>query len=88
MAFSIVTDQCEGVADCVGACPVRCISQGPGKNAKGTDWYRIDFSKCIDCNICLQVCPVEGAVVAEERPDLQRDAGGTGGKKKKLFGLF
>jgi NAD-dependent dihydropyrimidine dehydrogenase PreA subunit len=68
---TIVTKTCEGVADCVDACPVACIHPGPGKNEKGTDWYWIDFATCIDCGICLQVCPVEGAIVPEERPDLQ-----------------
>ncbi len=72
MAHTIVTDVCEGVADCVEACPVACIHDGPGKNKKGTAWYWIDFATCIDCGICLQVCPVEGAIVAEERPDLQK----------------
>lgn len=72
MAHTILTDTCEGVADCVGACPVACIHEGPGKNVKGTEWYWIDFSTCIDCGICLQVCPVEGAIVPEERPMLQR----------------
>ncbi len=43
MSHTIVTEVCEGVADCVGACPVACIHPGPGKNAKGTDWYWIDF---------------------------------------------
>jgi len=38
---SIVTGICEGVADCVSACPVACIHPGPGKNVKGTDWYWI-----------------------------------------------
>jgi NAD-dependent dihydropyrimidine dehydrogenase PreA subunit len=68
---TIVTNTCEGVADCVDACPVACIHEGPGKNTKGTDWYWIDFATCIDCGICLQVCPVEGAIVPEERPELQ-----------------
>ena len=72
MPHTIVTNQCEGVADCVDACPVACIHEGPGKNIKGTDWYWIDFATCIDCGICLQVCPVEGAIVADERPDLQK----------------
>ncbi|VXD23525.1 conserved hypothetical protein [Planktothrix serta PCC 8927] len=72
MPHSIVTDVCEGVSDCVAACPVACIHEGPEKNKKGTDWYWIDFSTCIDCGICLQVCPVEGAIVAEERPELQK----------------
>ena len=35
MAHSIVTDVCEGIADCVDACPVACIDQGKGKNKKG-----------------------------------------------------
>ena len=73
MAHTIVTDVCEGVADCVDACPVACIHEGPGKNMKGTDWYWIDFNICIDCGICLQVCPVEEAIVPEENPDLQKD---------------
>jgi NAD-dependent dihydropyrimidine dehydrogenase PreA subunit len=72
MAHTILTDTCEGVADCVEACPVACIHEGPGKNVKGTDWYWIDFATCIDCGICLQVCPVEGAIVPEEQPMLQR----------------
>jgi NAD-dependent dihydropyrimidine dehydrogenase PreA subunit len=47
-------------------------TKGQGKILRGTDWYWIDFSTCIDCGICLQVCPVEGAIVAEERPELQK----------------
>ena len=66
MPHTIVTNVCEGVADCVSACPVACIHEGPGKNVKGTGWY------CIDCGICLQVCPVEEAILPEERPELQK----------------
>ncbi|MFZ9851036.1 MAG: ferredoxin, partial [Vulcanococcus sp.] len=36
MAHTIVTDVCEGVADCVDACPVACINPGSGANVKGT----------------------------------------------------
>ena len=72
MAHTIVTDVCEGVADCVGACPVACIHPGEGANSKGTAFYWIDFDTCIDCGICLQVCPVEGAILPEEKPELQR----------------
>ncbi len=71
MAHTIVTDICEGVADCVDACPVACINPGNGKNKKGTDFYWIDFDTCIDCGICLQVCPVANAILPEERADLQ-----------------
>ena len=74
MAHTIVSDVCEGVADCVDACPVACIDQGIGKNSKGTDFFWINFDNCIDCGICLQVCPLEGAILAEERSDLQKTA--------------
>ena len=72
MPHSIVGEVCEGIADCVQACPVACIHKGEGKNKKGTDFYFIEFSTCIDCGICIQVCPIEGAVLSEERSDLQR----------------
>ncbi|HGY5531671.1 MAG: indolepyruvate ferredoxin oxidoreductase subunit alpha [Prochlorococcus sp.] len=72
MPHSIVTDICEGVADCAQACPVGCIKPSQGKNIKGINFYWINFEICIDCGICSQVCPVEGAVLAEERHDLQR----------------
>jgi NAD-dependent dihydropyrimidine dehydrogenase PreA subunit len=51
---------------------VACIHPGEGANRKGTAFYWIDFDTCIDCGICLQVCPVAGAIVPEEKPDLQR----------------
>ena len=71
MAHTIVTDTCEGVADCVAACPVSCIQSADDKNAKGTNYFWIDFDTCIDCGICFQVCPVEGAIIQEEKPELQ-----------------
>jgi NAD-dependent dihydropyrimidine dehydrogenase PreA subunit len=51
---------------------VACIHPGQGANSKGTGFYWINFDTCIDCGICLQVCPVEGAILPEERPDLQK----------------
>ncbi len=71
MPHTIVSDICEGVSDCANACPVGCIKPGEGKNIKGTDFFFIEFDTCIDCGICYQVCPVTGAVLTEERKDLQ-----------------
>lgn len=71
MPYTIITNECEGCADCVDVCPIACIYPGFGKNAKNIDdWNWIDFSNCIDCGICMAVCPV-GAIIAEERADLQ-----------------
>ncbi len=72
MPHNIVTDICEGVAQCVEACPVGCIKPGKRKNLKGVDYYWISADTCIDCGICIQVCPVPGAVIDEERDDLQK----------------
>jgi|GEM_PF-1399556 len=75
MPHTILTDRCEGVAVCVDSCPVACIYPGEGTNAKGTSFCWIAFGVCIDCGICQQVCPVDGAIVPEERPQLQRQRG-------------
>lgn len=72
MPHSIASDICEGISACVESCPVNCIKKSSDKNIKGTDYYYIDFSTCIDCGVCLAVCPVSGAIIPEERPDLQR----------------
>ena len=73
MTLSIKKEVCEGIGLCVEACPVDCINKAQNKNAKGTDYFYIDFSTCIDCGVCLEVCPIKGAVIAEERKDLQPD---------------
>ncbi len=73
MPHTIVSDICEGVAQCSEACPVGCIKPASNKNIKGTNFYWIEFETCIDCGVCLQVCPVKGAVIAEERSDLQKN---------------
>lgn len=70
MAYTIISNVCEGVAECVPVCPVACIEQGHGANKKGSMWFKIDANTCIDCGVCLQVCPVQGAIIPEERPEL------------------
>ncbi len=71
MPHTIDSNTCEGVAACASACPVGCIKKGTGKNAKGTDYYFIQFDICIDCGVCLEVCPVPNAVIPEEKSNLQ-----------------
>lgn len=30
MSYTIITDECEGFADCVDACPIACIYEAKG----------------------------------------------------------
>lgn len=71
MPHSIISEVCEGVAACVEACPVGCINASQKQNTRGKNYFFIDPVICIDCGVCMQVCPVNGAVIDEERPDLQ-----------------
>lgn len=71
-AFTIVSDVCEGVGDCVPACPVECISWAEGMNAKGTKYAYIRGDECISCGACLAACPVAGAILDEWHPELQK----------------
>ncbi len=73
MAYTIVTDICEGVADCIPACPVDCIHWAENQiNAKGTKFAWIDDDACINCSACFSACPVEGAILDEWVPELQK----------------
>ncbi|MBX9723427.1 MAG: ferredoxin family protein [Candidatus Obscuribacterales bacterium] len=73
MAYTIVTDICEGIADCIPACPVSCIDWAVGQtNEKGKKFVWIDDSICIDCSACFSACPVEGAILEEWVPELQK----------------
>ncbi len=71
MPHTIITNICEGIGDCLNACPVGCINYADRINQKGKNYCIINFDTCIDCGVCQQVCPIDGAVIAEERPDLQ-----------------
>lgn len=72
-SYTINTDICEGIADCIPVCPVECIHWASGKtNAKGTKYVYIDAAVCIDCGACLSVCPIEGAILDEWIPRLQK----------------
>jgi NAD-dependent dihydropyrimidine dehydrogenase PreA subunit len=72
MAHTIVTDICEGVADCVDACPVACIHPGEGANAKGT--LLLDRFRHLHRLRHLPAGMPGGraAILPEEKPDLQR----------------
>ncbi len=73
MPYSIDKEICEGISICVEACPVDCIKKATNKNKSGNDYFYIEFDSCIDCGVCLEVCPIKGAVLPEQREDLQTD---------------
>ena len=56
----VVTGRCVGHVDqsCVAACPADCI-------VVGRRMSYIDPDRCIDCNLCAEVCPY-GAIYEEE----------------------
>lgn len=50
----VVTESCINCkhTDCVDVCPVDAFREGP-------NFLVIDPNECIDCNLCVQECPVE-----------------------------
>lgn len=75
MAY-VITEPCIGVKDgsCVDVCPVDCIE------GQSDDYEQlfIDPERCIDCDLCVTVCPVnaiynEGAVPEKWLPFVERN---------------
>ena len=63
----VITTPCIDVkdGDCTVACPVDCIYEG------GRMFY-IHPEECINCGLCLSICPVDAIVWDEEIPDDKR----------------
>lgn len=59
----VVTEACIKCkyTDCVEVCPVECFHEGDFMVV-------IDPDQCIDCGICVSVCPIEA--IKPESPDL------------------
>ncbi|TCD15390.1 ferredoxin [Oricola cellulosilytica] len=66
MAY-IITEPCIDVkdGDCTLACPVDCIYEG------GRMFY-IQPDECINCGLCLSICPVDAIVYDMELTDEMR----------------
>jgi NAD-dependent dihydropyrimidine dehydrogenase PreA subunit len=66
MAF-VITDACIDVKDraCVLCCPVDCIYEG-------LRTLYIHPDECINCGLCVTVCPVEAICDEPEVPAAQR----------------
>ncbi len=71
-SYTVVAHVCEGLGDCIPACPVECIHwAGEQTNEKGTRFVYIDGSECINCHACLAACPIEDAILREWQPTAQ-----------------
>ncbi|MCC6158183.1 MAG: ferredoxin family protein [Deltaproteobacteria bacterium] len=60
----VVTENCDNCkyTDCVDVCPVDAFHEGP------TMLY-INPDSCIDCDSCVEECPVEAIFPDDEVPD-------------------
>lgn len=48
----------DGRRCCVEACPVEALSKG--------DIIHVDSEKCIDCGVCVEVCPNKAIVIKND----------------------
>lgn len=46
--------ECCGCGACYAICPVKAISMI--EDEEGFDYPIIDYTKCINCNMCIKVC--------------------------------
>ncbi len=87
-------DICTGCTACSNSCPTKAIIMK--ENKKGFKYPKIDRSKCINCNLCRKICPVNHcndndkdsvtnclAVTSDERNTSQ--SGGIGALLAKEF---
>lgn len=56
MIDKLKKQQCTGCTSCASICPKQCITMVKG--SEGFNYPQIDSSKCIECQLCEQVCPV------------------------------
>ena len=63
MAY-VVTESCIRCkyTDCVDVCPVDCFREGP-------NFLVIDPEECIDCDACVEACPVDACFAEDQLPE-------------------
>ena len=60
----VVTESCIRCkyTDCVDVCPVDCFHEGP-------NFLVIDPDECIDCQLCVDECPVNAIYAEDDVPE-------------------
>ena len=70
MAY-VITEPCIGTKDvsCADVCPVDCIHPAPGEEGADTaTMLYIDPAECIDCDACVEACPVDACFAEDQLP--------------------
>jgi len=78
----VITSNCIGEKDasCTEVCPVDCIHPTPDEPGfDSAEMLYIDPDECIDCDACVEACPVnaiysEDQVPEDELPFVARNA--------------
>jgi ferredoxin len=82
MAY-VIAQPCIGTKDtaCVAVCPVDCIHPTKDEAAFAeAQMLYIDPDTCIDCNLCVDECPVTAIFPQDELPAEWTCRGGGGGR--------
>ncbi len=70
MAY-VITEACIGTKDasCTEVCPVDCIHPTPDEPDFDTvKQLFIDPEECIDCDACVEACPVDACFAEDQVP--------------------
>src|SRR3954470_13567071 len=71
MAY-VIAEPCIGTKDnsCVEVCPVDCIHPTPDEpDYDKVEMLYIDPEECIDCDACVEACPVAACFAEDQLPD-------------------
>ena len=70
MAY-VIAEPCIGTKDnwCVEVCPFDCIHPTPDEPDYDTvEQLHIDPDECIDCDACVEACPVDACFAEDQLP--------------------